>query len=179
MSPSERDLSVPVSRMSCASCVAHVEKALKELPGVSNVVVSLATNKASFRYNPQLANVAEVKQAIENIGYLVPTTELTLEVNGMSCASCVTHVENALKGLPGVENAVVNLGSTTARVTYIAGVVTPLEMKRAVSDAGYEAKERVGSSQVDSLDHERNCCEELGNASVLRLFWRKLRLRKY
>lgn len=143
MSQSEWKLSLPVIGMSCSSCVAHIEKALKKLPGVSNVVVNLATNLASFAYNPQQAGVKEAKQAIEDIGYLVPTTELTLEVSGMSCASCVGHVENALKSLQGVENAVVNLRLGTARVTYIAGVITPLEMKQAVCAAGYETRDRV------------------------------------
>ena len=160
MSSYKRELSVPVSGMSCASCVAHVEKALKELPGVSNVVVNLATNKAGFMYDPQQVTVAEMKQAIENVGYQVPSTELTLEVRGMTCASCVSHVEKALKDLPGIENAVVNLGLGTARVTYIAGVTSPVEMRQAVRNAGYEAGERPGGSQVDALDRERKSRED-------------------
>lgn len=160
MSQYERELSIPVSGMSCASCVGHVEKALKDLPGISNVVVNLGTNKASLSYEPQQVSVAEVKHAIENVGYLVPTTELILEVRGMTCASCVSHVESAIKGLSGVENAVVNLGLETARVTYIEGVVTATEMKLAVRDAGYEANERTEGKQADSLDRERLAREE-------------------
>src|SRR5512143_4109484 len=100
MAINEREISVPVGGMSCASCVAHVEKALKELPGVSHVVVNLATNKASFGYDPQQVRIGRIKQAIEDVGYRVPSTELTLEVRGMTCASCVSHVEKALTELP-------------------------------------------------------------------------------
>ena len=71
-----------------------------------------------------------------------PISELTLEVRGMTCAFCVAHVEGALKELTGVQAAVVNLGLSTARVTFIPGVVTASAMKRAVHDVGYETSER-------------------------------------
>ncbi len=158
MTDSMLELTLPISGMTCASCVAHVEGALKELPGVSQVVVNLATNKASLKYDPQRVNLSDMKRAVEGVGYAIATAELTLEVRGMSCASCVAHVESALKGLPGVLEAVVNLGLGTARVVYIPGVVSISAMKRAVSEAGYEAQER--SEGADALDRERLARQE-------------------
>ncbi len=150
--------SLPVQGMMCASCVSHVETALKELNGTSNVVVNLATNKASLVYDPAHLTLADMIRAVSDVGYSVPATELTLEVRGMTCASCVTHVEGALKELEGVTNAVVNLGLGTARVTYISGGVTTSAMKRAVREVGYEAQER--SEGADALDRERQAREE-------------------
>ncbi|MBE3066599.1 MAG: copper-translocating P-type ATPase [Chloroflexi bacterium] len=158
MNDSKLNLSLPVTGMTCASCVSHVEKALKELPGVSNVIVNLATNKASLSYDPSKVKLLEMKKAIEDTGYGVPLSEMTLEVRGMTCASCVDHVEEALKGLTGVQEAVVNLGLNTARVKYIPGVVTASAMKRAVREVGYEASER--SAGADALDRERQAREE-------------------
>lgn len=152
------DLSLPVQGMTCASCVAHVEGALKELPGVSRVNVSLAAGKANLTFNPAQVTLAEMRRAVEGVGYLVPTAELTLDVRGMTCASCVAHVEGALKGLPGVLDAVVNLGLGTARVTYIPGTVSISAMKRAVRQVGYEAQER--SEGAEALDRERQAREE-------------------
>lgn len=152
------NLSLPVSGMTCASCVAHVENALKELPGVSNVAVNLATEKASLHYDPQLVKLADMQKAVEEVGYNVPAAEVTLDVRGMTCASCVEHVEGALKELTGVQEAVVNLGLNTARVTYIPGVITPAAMKRAVREVGYEASER--SAGADALDRERQARED-------------------
>jgi Cu+-exporting ATPase len=151
-------LTLPVGGMTCASCVSHVEGALKELPGVSAVMVNLATNKASFTYSPEQVSLADMRQAIEDVGYGVPLTELTLDVKGMTCASCVAHVEGALTGLQGITSAVVNLGLGTARVEYIPGLVSASQMKRAVRDAGYEAVER--SQGADALDRERQAREE-------------------
>src|SRR3990170_6930204 len=147
------NLSLPISGMTCASCVSHVEGALKELPGVDHVVVNLATNKASLVYNPARIGLADMQRAVEDVGYGIPTAEVTLDVRGMTCASCVAHVEGALNELPGVQEAVVNLGLGTARVTYIPGVVTTSAMKRAVREVGYEASER--SEGADALDRER------------------------
>lgn len=152
------DLTLPISGMSCASCVSHVEGALKELPGTSNVVVNLATNKATLSYNPQLVKVDDMRRAVEDVGYAITTAELTLDVRGMTCASCVDHVEGALKELNGVQEAVVNLGLGMARVVYVPGVVSTSAMKRAVREVGYEAQER--SEGADALDRERQAREE-------------------
>src|SRR5574342_222336 len=114
-----KPISPPVQGMTCASCVSHVEGALKELPGTSNVVVNLATNKATLSYNPQRVTLDDMRRAVEEVGYAITAAELTLDVRGMTCASCVDHVEGALKELPGVQEAVVNLGLGTARVVYV------------------------------------------------------------
>ncbi|MDP4028623.1 MAG: heavy metal translocating P-type ATPase, partial [Gallionella sp.] len=152
------DLTLPISGMTCASCVSHVEGALNELPGVSNVTVNLATKKANLTYDPQRVNQADMWRAVDGVGYAVATAELTLDISGMTCASCVDHVEGALKELRGVQEAVVNLGLNTARVTYIPGLVSTSGMKRAVREVGYEAQER--SEGVDALDRERQAREE-------------------
>src|SRR3990172_4328869 len=160
------DLTLPISGMTCASCVSHVEGALKELTGVSNVTVNLATNKANLSYEPQHVNLADMRRAIEDVGYTIPTAEMTLDVRGMTLrqaqggagASCVDHMEGALKELRGVQDAVVNLALNTARVTYIPGVVSTSSMKRAVREVGYEAQEH--SEGVDALDRERQAREE-------------------
>ncbi len=158
MTETTNNLSLPISGMTCASCVSHVEGALKDIPGVRDVVVNLAINKATLNYDPQKVRLADMQHAVEDVGYGVPTTELTLDVRGMTCASCVDHVESALKELTGVHGAVVNLGLGTARVTYIPGVVTASVMKRAVREVGYEASER--SPGADALDRERQARED-------------------
>ena len=63
---------------------------------------------------------------------------LTLEITGMTCASCVRRVEKALAGVPGVTAAVVNLAAESADVT-LGGPVLPSALIAAVANAGYEA----------------------------------------
>jgi Cu+-exporting ATPase len=109
------------------------------------VVVNLATNKAGLSYDPHQARLADMQRAVKNVGYAVPAAEMTLDVKGMTCASCVAHVESALNELDGVTASIVNLGLGTAKVTFIPGLVSVSDMKRAVSEVGYEARERTES----------------------------------
>ncbi len=153
MTANIKPISLPIQGMSCASCVAHLERALNDLPGVSYVVVNLGLGKASLTYDPAQVNIPTLTAAVAGVGYDVATDELSLDVRGMTCASCVAHVEGALTELDGVIGAVVNLGLGTARVTYIPGVVTTGAMKQVVHDVGYEATER--SARDDALDRER------------------------
>ncbi len=157
MPTATKSLSLPVHGMTCASCVSHVEGALKDLPGIGDVAVNLGTNKATLTYDPMRVSVRQMARAVLEVGYSVPNAELSLDVHGMTCASCVAHVEGALTQLEGVHSAVVNLGLGTARVTYIPGVVAIGAMKRAVRDAGYEARERAEGA--DALDRERQTRE--------------------
>jgi len=74
--------------------------------------------------------------------------ELDLGIGGMTCASCVSRVERALKKLPGVEEATVNLATETARVRWAAVAdasatdqpTMAARIQRAVRDAGYEPR---------------------------------------
>ncbi len=152
------ELTLPISGMTCASCVSHVEGALRELPGVSKVTVNLATNKANLSFDPQRVKLDDMRRAVRDVGYAITTAELTLDVRGMTCASCVSHVETALNELNGVIASVVNLGLGTAKVTYVPGLVSVSAMKRAVREVGYEAQER--SEGADALDRERQAREE-------------------
>ena len=86
--PAASRLSVPVEGMTCASCVAHVEKAISKIPGVTDVSVNLATERAEVSFAGDL-DPAAVVRAVEGAGYGVPETELELGVEGMTCASCV------------------------------------------------------------------------------------------
>ena len=65
------------------------------------------------------------------------TEKVTLVVDGMTCASCVRHVETALTSLEGVASANVNLASEKATVEYVPGVAGISEMRHAVEDTGY------------------------------------------
>jgi len=95
---------------------------------------------------------------ISVVGDEAPPATASLHVTGMTCASCVSHVEKALQGLDGVSSATVNLGLGLARVTYETGLVTTGQMSQAVRDAGYEAE--VQEEGTSLLDREREARQE-------------------
>ena len=137
-SPSQTDWSFPVEGMTCASCVARVEKALARLPGVSSASVNLATETVSLRAGSEL-HAGTITGAVEAAGYSVPLQTLQLALSGMTCASCVARVEKALAKVEGVVSAQVNLAIETVQVQFASGTVAVSMLVAAVERAGYRA----------------------------------------
>jgi len=140
--------------MTCASCVAHVEKALKEVDGVKDVNVNLATERANVWFNSEAVTMGDLVVAVRETGYEVPTETVILPIGGMTCASCVAHVEKALSKVPGVVEANVNLATEKATVTFISGVAGLADFKRAVAEAGYEVLEAPEERMVEEEEDE-------------------------
>ena len=87
ITPGLQRLTLPVKGMTCASCVANVERALKDVDGVASVSVNLATEKALVEANPRQATAQVLAQALDNAGYAAETDTLTLNVGGMTCGA--------------------------------------------------------------------------------------------
>ncbi|HEX2943316.1 MAG TPA: heavy metal translocating P-type ATPase, partial [Rhodopila sp.] len=131
-------IDVAIEGMTCASCVRRVEKAISRVPGVANVAVNLGTEQARVAFDGP-PDTAALASAVGAAGYAIPETTFDLSIGGMTCASCVNRVERALKRVPGVVSAAVNLGTERARITTLAGAVTAEQLIAAVQRAGYEA----------------------------------------
>ena len=143
-----------VEGMTCASCVGRVERVLKKLPGVQEAVVNLATEKASLTVEDPVQAALILPQAIaaiEKAGYAVPAQSVDLQVDGMTCASCVGRVERALKKVPGVQNAVVNLATERATVQ-LQGGTDVSRLIAAIEKAGYEARPVMQQAAVSGED---------------------------
>ncbi len=154
LKPEQADLTldIPIEGMTCASCVSHVEKALTALQGVKSVSVNLASEKASLSL-ADAATVTSLPGVVERAGYAIPVTEMEFSISGMTCASCVSHVEKAIKAVPGVSDVSVNLATERAVVKAYAGLVPAGTIEVAVEKAGYEAKPVAeASSREDAAD---------------------------
>ena len=128
---------IHVTGMTCTTCAATIEKGLAKTPGVEEAKVSFASEQASIAYDPERVNLGTLKETISRIGYNAATLKSVFPVRGMTCASCVARVEQALSGVPGVVEANVNLASEKVTVEYLEAVQLS-DLKRAVADAGYE-----------------------------------------
>ncbi|WP_454775860.1 heavy metal translocating P-type ATPase [Janthinobacterium tructae] len=130
--------SFTVEGMTCASCVARVEKALAAVPGVTSASINLATDTARVA-SSQNVPLATLQAAVDKAGYALASTDIDLLVAGMTCASCVGRVEKALLKVPGVLAASVNLATESARIKVTGGVAAGT-LIAAIDKAGYEAK---------------------------------------
>ena len=137
MNHSPAPLRLRVTGMSCASCALRVEKALAAVAGVTGVSVNLASDEVSVSGTPGLQAPA-LAEAARRAGYALAETEQTLQVEGMSCASCVARAEKALAQVPGVLQATVNLATERATVRSFSGV-PPQALAAALKQAGYGA----------------------------------------
>ena len=144
-------ITLSIEGMSCASCVARVEKALRNVPGVVEANVNLMNERAEVR-TLRTVEASELIDAIRTVGYEVTTPKIELTIEGMSCASCVGRVERVLKDLPGVAEANVNLATETATVT---GKTTAKTVIEAIAAAGYVARERQTTLSADDGTAER------------------------
>ena len=136
---------IRIEGMSCAACVRRVEEGIRSLKGVTEAAVNFATSKAMVEYNPAEIDEKSIRHKIEDIGYGAeaesPETgakKTSILVGGMTCAACVRRVENALKSVPGVENASVNLATSRATLLYSPQLAEWSSLKKAIEDAGYE-----------------------------------------
>ena len=132
----QKQIELEIEGMTCASCVARVEKALKTVPEVIDAQVNLATEKATITALASVENSALAK-SVEKAGFHIAQPNIELNIDGMTCASCVARVEKALNAVDGVNKATVNLASEKAFVQ--APVSKTQELIAAVKKAGYSA----------------------------------------
>jgi Cu+-exporting ATPase len=138
-------VTLPIGGMSCASCAARIEKGLRNLSGIKEANVNLATEKAVVTYDPQVLNEEGLIRTIEDLGYKVPLPEnksekMVISVGGMTCAACVRKVEKALAALDGVSEASVNLATEKATVLYQPGLLEKADFRKVIEDLGYEVR---------------------------------------
>ena len=155
-------ISLPVEGMTCAACVGHVENALKGVPGVVEASVNLGTEKASVEFDPAEVRFQVLGDAVSGAGYKLGTKSASLIIGGMTCSACVSHIENALRDVPGVAEANVNLGVERASVEFVPGMVELSDLQAAVEGAGYRVE-----GFNDSGDQEREL-ERLSKVKEIR-----------
>lgn len=143
-------LNFPILGMTCASCVGRVEKALKAVPGVHEVTVNLATESAAVVVASDVS-VSVLAEAVAHAGYSVGQDTLELQIEGMTCASCVSRVEKALKKVPGVVAAEVNLATERAQIK--SHGVPDEQLIAAVDRAGYKASAVQGTESTRTKRH--------------------------
>ncbi|MBJ6125817.1 heavy metal translocating P-type ATPase [Microvirga splendida] len=146
-------LDIPIQGMTCASCVNRVEKAIRSVEGVSAANVNLATERAHVEFASAGADPLAVAEAIRQAGYEPSDSTVELKIDGMTCASCVGRVEKALRRVPGVLEANVNLATERASVRYLGGPDMVGRLIGAVAQTGYEAE--ALRQDDDRTDRER------------------------
>lgn len=146
-------MEIPIAGMHCNRCPQTIEKALKGILGVKKTSVNFSTQSAHVQFDPEAVSLKKIIEAIRTAGYQSGVSVLRIGVQGMTCASCVTKIEEALKSASGILNAAVNLGTGEARVEYLPSVTNLKEIERAVESTGYKAT-KAPSEEVPDKEAE-------------------------
>ncbi len=154
----QNQISLTVTGLNCAGCAGRAERALTGVSGVHAASVNLASGQALVTFD---GPVSELVAALETAGYPAQLHEVELDIDGMTCASCVRRVENALSALPGVLSARVNLASESAQVKFADRAAEIPDLVSALEAAGYQARPRVGAD-TDRAPDQRKADEVAG-----------------
>ncbi|XP_075951245.1 copper-transporting ATPase 2 [Anarhichas minor] len=149
-----------VTGMTCASCVANIERNLHKHRGIVMVLVSLMAGKAEVKYDSEVLDAAAVTQLIEDLGFgakliednAVTDGKLDLTITGMTCASCVHNIESKLTSTKGILGASVALATKKAQIQFDPEVLGARDIIKIIQSLGFEAS-LVKASFTNNLDH--------------------------
>ncbi|HHB83279.1 MAG TPA: cadmium-translocating P-type ATPase [Devosia sp.] len=156
----QNQIKLSIEGMTCASCVGRVEKALNEMESVESAQVNLASETATVNFEGDM-RIKDVVGTLEKAGYPARTLTAVLQIEAMTCASCVGRVDKALAEIPGVLEVNVNLASETAKVVYLDGQVDVAQLMRVSREAGYPARLREADVAEDMSARKEIEAEEL------------------
>ncbi len=139
--------------MTCASCVTRVERAIARQPGVESAEVNHALGTAVVHYDQ--AQIPQLLEAVRSAGYDPVLETARIGVGGMTCASCVARVERAIRALPGVTSATVNLSTESAAVEYLPHSLSRERIAQAIREAGYEPGELAETPNAGKFRRDR------------------------
>ncbi|HEY4707792.1 MAG TPA: heavy metal translocating P-type ATPase [Thermodesulfobacteriota bacterium] len=160
---------LPITGMSCTSCAERIEKGLTGLSGIVTASVNFAAENITVSYDPDKVHLNAFVQTIKELGYHAGVESVSIPVQGMSCASCVKKITDALNRVDGVVNASVNFATERADVNYLPTEMTIEGLIKAIRDAGYRAE--APQRDEDLLEREdRIKKEELGRLRAMFLF---------
>src|SRR5450759_2685672 len=154
-----KQLTLPITGMTCANCVAAVERGLKKQGGVQAAVVNLSSERATVTFDPSTAGLTDLVARVERAGYGVATGEADLVIKRLSDDNDARRLEKSLVKLEGVLEANVSLATERARVKYVPTVISQAEIRQAISRSGFEAVEMGGETEdaeAKAREHEIN-----------------------
>uniref|UniRef100_A0A3Q3EIN4 P-type Cu(+) transporter n=1 Tax=Labrus bergylta TaxID=56723 RepID=A0A3Q3EIN4_9LABR len=154
---------IQIGGMTCASCVANIERNLKNEPGISSVLVALMASKAEVRYNPEVIDPGRIADCVKELGFTASVMEnyegsdgnLELVVRGMTCASCVHKIESSLMREKGIIYASVALATNKAHIKYDSEVIGPRDTIKLIESLGFEATLVKRDRTASHLDHSK------------------------
>ncbi|XP_068570699.1 copper-transporting ATPase 1 isoform X2 [Cebidichthys violaceus] len=154
---------IQIGGMTCASCVANIERNLKNESGIYSVLVALMASKAEVRYNPEIIDPVKIAECVKELGFTASVMEnyegsdgnLELVVRGMTCASCVHKIESSLMREKGIIYVSVALATNKAHIKHDLEIMGPRDVIKLIENLGFEASLVKRDRTASHLDHSK------------------------
>ena len=145
-----KQLTVPITGMTCANCVATIERVTAKMPGMERANVNLASERGTWIYDPAMLSPEQIIARIDDIGYGVATAEVDLPLHGLHDETDARTLEAALSRLDGVLKA--NVSSVTNKVSaqYLPTMIGQGDLRRAIEAVGFKVIVVAGASSEDA-----------------------------
>ncbi|XP_031450312.1 copper-transporting ATPase 1 [Phasianus colchicus] len=154
---------VQVTGMTCASCVANIERNLRREDGIHSILVALMAGKAEVRYNPAVIQPSAIAELIRELGFGATVMEsngegdgiLDLVVRGMTSAACVHKIESTLMKTNGVLYCSVALATNKAHIKYDPEIIGPRDIIQVIKDLDFTTALVKKDRSASHLDHRQ------------------------
>jgi len=142
-----KQIILPITGMTCANCVATIERNLKKMDGVESAAVNLSSERATVGFDPNKVGLDDIIGKVRKVGYDVAEGEADLIVRRISDSNDAARLEKALRKVEGIEEVHINLANDQVKIRYIPTLISQVEIRKAVGAAGFEAVNVSGQSE--------------------------------
>jgi Cu+-exporting ATPase len=150
----EKRVDVPIGGMTCASCVATIEEGVKDLPGVKQVNVNLATERGTVVFDPDVLSLGRIVKTVNDLGYQARVERASIGVSELRKTGAADQVEAALRAIEGVLSAKASLATEQVAIEYLPTQTTLKDLKEAIGDVGYQVREAAEDGEPRDLERE-------------------------
>jgi len=147
-----KQITLPILGMTCANCVAAVEKTLDQQNGIEKVLVNLSSERAFVSYDLEHINLNDIIATIEGAGYKVATGNINLTLAGLNDPANQRAIEKRMAESFGIIESHANIASERLSLIYIPTIISPTEIREIIIKAGFKIVS--DSSLTDNEDAE-------------------------
>jgi len=149
-----KSINLPITGMTCANCVAAVERNVKKLDGVQSVIVNLSSEKASIEYDPASLGLDQILARISRAGYGVASGTVSFAIKRMADDNDARRIAKAIEKLEGVSAVTASIATEKVEATFIPTLISAGEIKRKIDSLGFEAAV-IGDEYADVEGEQR------------------------
>lgn len=154
---------LPISGMTCSACITHVSNALNRVPGVLEVTVNIATERATIRLEKDSTYVDDIVNAVHQAGYEVTTQELIYTLRDKPRNFSRQNIEEIVKRIPGIAGFKLDNSQNRITLVHIPGLSTPSYIRACLLREGYDVV-------PDKFDTDSNIDKEIQLLKIKSLF---------